>query len=148
MRNWLRQRFITTGYFALVDIKKCNPKADIMSELCEWRPIHNLPELVLDHREIITKALNHIRIQINYLPIGISLLPELFTMKELQKLYEAILEIELDRGNFQKKMLKLGIFLRQEKKLSGAANKAPYLYKFDNIKYNEMLKNGIGMISN
>ena len=68
MRNWLRQRFITTGYFALVDIKKCNLKADIMSELCEWRPIDNLPNLIFDHREIITKALDHIRIQINYLP--------------------------------------------------------------------------------
>ena len=143
MQEWLGQRFITTGYFALVDINECNPQPDFLSDLCEWKPIKELPELMLDHDLIIKKAINHIKIQVNYLPIGISLLPESFTMKELQKLYEAILEKELDRGNFQRKMLKLGIFIRQEKQLTGAANKAPYLYKFDMVKYNQMLENGL-----
>ena len=68
-------------------------------------------------------------------------------MKDLQKLYESILERALDRGNFQKKMLKLGFFTRQKKQLTGAANKAPYLYKFDKIKYEQMLVKGIGFIS-
>lgn len=141
MKKWLGQRFITTGYFALVEINECNPQPDFLSDLCEWKPIRDLPELMLDHDLIIKKAINHIKIQINYLPIGISLLPESFTMKKLQKLYEAILDKELDRGNFQRKMLKLGIFIRQEKQLTGAANKAPYLYKFDKVKYEQMLKN-------
>ena len=147
LKNWLDQRFITTGYFALVDINECKPQPDFLSDLCEWKPIKELPELMLDHHHIVQKALNHIKIQINYLPIGLSLLPELFTMKELKKLYEAILDKELDRGNFQRKMLKLGIFIRQEKQLTGAANKAPYLYKFDKIKYKQVLENGIGSFS-
>jgi 8-oxo-dGTP diphosphatase len=147
MVKWLDQRFITTGYFALVDINKCNPKPDYLSEKCEWKPIKNLPNLTLDHQQILRKALDHIKISANYLPIGITLLPELFTMKELQKLYESIVEKELDRGNFQRKMLKLGLFIRQEKLLTGAANKAAYLYKFDKVKYEEMLVKGIGFIS-
>jgi ADP-ribose pyrophosphatase YjhB (NUDIX family) len=147
MKEWLDQRFITTGYFALVDINECKPQPDFLSDLCEWRPLKKLPELMLDHKHIIKKALNHIKIQINYLPIGLSLLPELFTMKELQKLYAALLDKELDRGNFQRKMLKLGIFIRQEKQRIGAANKAPYLYKYDKLKYKEVLENGIGMVS-
>lgn len=145
--EWLNQRFITTGYFALVDINKCEPKPDYLSESCEWKSIDTLPVLCLDHEQIVQKALDHIRIRANYLPIGISLLPELFTMKDLQKLYESIQGRALDRGNFQKKMLKLDIFIRQEKQLTGAANKAPYLYKFDKIKYEKMLVKGIGFIS-
>ena len=147
LKNWLGQRFITTGYFALVDLNECNPQPDFLSDRCEWKPLKELPELMLDHDLIIKKAINHKKILINYLPIGISLLPELFTMKELQKLYEAILNKELDRGNFQRKMLKLGIFIRQEKQITGAANKAPYLYKFDKVKYKQMLENGLGSFS-
>ena len=93
------------------------------------------------------KALEQVRNQINYLPIGISLLPEKFTMKEYQLLYEEILQRKLDRANFQKKMLKLGFLDRHEKKLSGGAHKAPYLYAFNDERYNELLEKGIGYLS-
>ncbi len=145
--NWMKQRFISTGYLALVDMKKCNPTPDFLTESCDWKPINNLPKLLFDHQHIIEKALEQIRIQINYLPIGLSLLPEKFTMKDLQKLYESILQKELDRGNFQKKILKLGFLDRLEKQLSGRAHKAPYLYKFNETKYDYLLKKGIGFIS-
>ena len=65
-------------------------------------------------------------------------------MQDLQKLYESILRKPLERSNFQRKMLKMGMFIRHEKQLTGAANKAPYLYSFDKEKYEELLKNGIG----
>ena len=93
------------------------------------------------------QALEQLRIRINYLPIGIALLPEKFTMKEFQTLYESILHKDLDRGNFQKKMLKLGILDRGEKKLSGKAHKAPYLYTFNKERYDELLQKGIGYMS-
>jgi ADP-ribose pyrophosphatase YjhB (NUDIX family) len=146
LAQWFKQRFISTGYLSLVDIKKCHPKPDIISDSCEWKPINDLPELIFDHEEIVRKALDHIRIQINYLPVLISLLPDKFTMKDLQKLYESILQKELDRGNFQKKMLKLGIFIRHEKQLDGGAHKAPYLYSFDKEKYLEYLNKGVGFV--
>ncbi len=142
--DWIKERFITTGYFALVDIRKTSPHPDVLSEKCEWKTISSLPELMMDHNEIIVKALEHLRIQLNYLPIGMSLLPQKFTMRDLQKLYEAFLNTPLERSNFQRKMLKLGIFVRHEKHLTGAANKAPYLYSFDIPKYNELLEKGIG----
>jgi len=144
--QWLKQRFITTGYLALVDLKKCHPKPDFLSDLCEWKSLSTLPKLIFDHNQIVKKALEHIRIQINYLPIGMSLLPSKFTMKELQKLYESVIHRKLDRGNFQKKILKLRILIRLEKQLTGGAHKAPYLYKFDEIKYEQLLKKGIGFM--
>lgn len=147
LTDFLEDRFITTGYLSLVDMRKCKPAPDPTSEWCAWTPVRKIPELVFDHNDIARKALEQLRTRINHLPIGIAMLPEKFTMKEFQTLYESILHKELDRGNFQKKMLKLGILDRGEKKLSGKAHKAPYLYTFNKEKYNELLENGIGYMS-
>jgi ADP-ribose pyrophosphatase YjhB (NUDIX family) len=146
MIEWLKQRFVSTGYVSLIDHSKSEPTPDLLSSRCEWKSINALPELILDHGEIISRALEYLRIQINYLPFGINLLPEKFTMKEFQQLYESILERKLDRANFQKKMLKLGFLIRQEKLRSGGAHKAPYLYSFDPERYNQLLDQGIGFI--
>jgi ADP-ribose pyrophosphatase YjhB (NUDIX family) len=145
--EWLKQRFITTGYLSLVDIAKCHPVPDMLSDVCEWKSIDSLPKLIFDHEFIVKKALASIKIQINYLPIGISLLPEKFTMKSLRNLYESILDRSLDRGNFQKKILKLKILNRHEKQMTGAANKAPFLYSFDKVKYQSLLDEGIGFFN-
>ena len=145
--NWLTQRFITTAYIALVNKSENKPVPDQMSSKCEWIPLDEIPELIFDHRFIIDKALHQLNIHINYLPIGINLLPESFTMKDLQKLYESIQNKQLDRSNFQRKILKLGILERLEKLKSGAAHKAPYLYRFNKLKYEELLKSGIGFTS-
>lgn len=144
--KWVDKRFIGTGYLSLVDIKKCSIEQDKLSDSCEWITIDKLPNLLFDHTEMVQKALEKIRMQINYLPIGLNLLPKKFTMKTLQSLYEAILQKELDRGNFQKKMLKLNVLIRLEKQLNGGAHKAPYLYKFDKIKYNQLLQSGFSSV--
>lgn len=145
--DWFEQRFISTGYVSLVNLNDCDPKPDELSDLIHWCPLHELPDLIYDHSSIVEGAIDFIRNQINYLPIGRELLPEKFTMKELQQLYESILEKKLDRGNFQRKMLKLEIFIRHEKHLEGGAHKAPYLYSFDGEKYDALLKKGIGFAS-
>jgi len=144
---WFTQRFITTGYVSLVDIDKCDPKADLYDEKAKWVAIDELPDLIFDHNDIVKTAIGFVKNQINYLPIGLTLLPEKFTMKKLQSLYESILERKLDRGNFQRKMLKLDIFNRHEKQLEGGAHKAPYLYSFDEEKYKELLEQGFGFNS-
>lgn len=146
-RIFLQKRFISTGYLSLVDLNNCTPTHDILSDRCDWKPLNQLPPLVWDHGEIIVKALEQLRSRINYMPVGISLLPEKFTMKEFQTLYEEILDKKLDRGNFQKKMLKLGFLNRREKQLSGGAHKAPYLYSFNENRYNELVEKGIGYIN-
>lgn len=144
--RWLKRRFLTVGYFALVKTDKVVPQPDILSERCNWFPVERLPATILDHTEIISTAIEHVRRQLNYFPVGLNLLPEKFTMSELQKLYECILNEKMDRGNFQRKILKLDILVRQEKLKTGGAHKAPYLYRFDVDKYRHKVKHGIGFI--
>ena len=146
-KAFLEKRFISTGYLSLVEMQHCLPTPDIMSDYCTWKSLTSLPKLLYDHREIVDIAMVHLRSRINYMPVGISLLPKKFTMKEFQSLYEQILHKELDRGNFQKKMLKLDFLDRHEKQLTGGAHKAPYLYSFNEKRYNELVEKGIGYIS-
>jgi 8-oxo-dGTP diphosphatase len=144
---FIEQRFISSGYLSLVDMRNCEPTPDALSDQCTWQAVKQLPQLLYDHKEIVAKAMEQLRSRINYMPVGNSLLPEKFTMKEFQTLYEQILSKSLDRGNFQKKMLKLGFLDRHEKQLTGGAHKAPYLYSFNKIRYNELVEKGIGYIS-
>ena len=142
--EWFIKRFVTTGYFALVYLETTKPMPDFFSERCEWTALSEVPKLLADHNQILDTALEYLRRQLNYLPIGMSLLPEKFTMQDLQKLYEVILGKPLVRSNFQRKILKLGILIRHEKLMTGAANKAPYLYSFHRERYREVVRNGIG----
>lgn len=145
-KDWFEQRFISIAYLAIVNPNTFSPIPDEMSELCQWCPINDLPNLIFDHNLMVTKAKEYIKQQIKYQPIGRSLLPKQFTMKSYQNLYEVILGKSLDRGNFQKKMLKLGILNRHEKLMKGGAHKAPYLYSFNEKTYNTLLEQGIGLI--
>jgi hypothetical protein len=137
---WFDKRFISIGYYALVEYSKVNPKPDIFSEECRWFDVHQLPSLYLDHQTIVSKALESLRLDLNDHPVGINLLPTKFTMPELQKLYETILGETIDRRNFQKYMLSLDILIRLEERKTGGAHKAPYLYKFDKRKYAKALQ--------
>jgi ADP-ribose pyrophosphatase YjhB (NUDIX family) len=133
--NWIAGRFISIGYYALVDFVHVKPTPDVFSDSCDWHDIRELPDLVFDHREVVDKALESLRQMLDYKLSAFNLLPESFTMIELQALYETILGKKLVRTNFQRKMLGLGILERLEKKWSGGAHKAPYLYKFNKNKY-------------
>jgi 8-oxo-dGTP diphosphatase len=139
--NWFMQRFITVGYYALVEYGKVVPQPDEFSDRCSWHELNKLPKLIFDHRQIIEKALQTMRLQLNYQPIGYNLLPKEFPLKSLQVIYETILGRKLDRGNFNRKILAGGILERKEKLYSGAAHKAPYLYSFNKKKYFAALKN-------
>jgi 8-oxo-dGTP diphosphatase len=140
--NWLLKRFLTIGYYALVDYKAVNASPDFFSEDFDWHDIHNLPRLAMDHNAIVEQALITLRIHLRYQPVGYNLLPEKFTMPELQKLYETILDQKLDRRNFQRKMLSYEILRRLKQRREGVAHKAPYLYSFDLRKYHRALKDG------
>jgi 8-oxo-dGTP diphosphatase len=142
--SWMFERFITVGYTALVDFTAVKPVVGTFSSACEWFNIHDLPEMILDHRNILEKALENLRMQLNYHPLGYNLLPEKFTMPELQKLYETILDRPLDRRNFQRKIVGTGILKRLTETKKGVAHKAPYYYKFDLRKYQKALKGGMG----
>lgn len=141
--NWFSMRFLTIGYYALVDFVHVNPTPDGHSETCTWYDLTDLPEFKLDHAQILQTALDTLRLQLNYQPIGYNLMPKEFTMPELQKLYETILDKKLDRRNFQRRMLGFGILSRSEEPRKGGAHKAPYLYSFDLKHYQNALKEGL-----
>ncbi|RXK86319.1 NUDIX hydrolase [Filimonas effusa] len=140
---WYRQRFISIGYYALVNYKDIVPQVDDISDACEWKDITGLPEMMMDHELIYKTALETLRKQLNYKPIGYNLLPEEFTMPELQKLYEIILGYTLNRGNFQRKMLAYDILIKHDKSRKGGAHRSPILYSFDTEKYNKALEGGL-----
>jgi len=128
--HWLLKRFISIGYYALVDFTKVTPSPAAIFDSCEWYDLNKMPVLIQDHTKIVHKALNALRISLDRKLIGFNLLPEEFTLGELQSLYETILDKKLLRPAFQRKMLGLGILERIAKKWTGGAHKAPYLYRF------------------
>ena len=142
---WHKKRFIYVGYYALVNHKDVSPIGDELSESCDWIILDELESqnITMDHKQIIEKALNTLREQISYKPIGLNLLPEKFTLSELQKLYEAILGRTLNRGNFYRKIKNIGILKKLDEKRKGGAHKAPDLYTFDQENYFKILENGI-----
>lgn len=133
--HWLLRRFVSVGYYALIDFNKAAPTPDPLSDTCVWYTLENLPKLMLDHKVIVQKALETLRADLDRKLGGneswaAPLLAKAFTMGELQKLYETILGQKLRRSSFQRKMLSLAILERLEKQYSGGAHKAPYLYQF------------------
>ncbi|CAN5348849.1 NUDIX domain-containing protein [soil metagenome] len=141
--SWFLERFITIGYWALVEFSKVVPSPDELSSACRWWNIDEVPPLMLDHNLILNKALGSLQQNLNDFPIGKELLPHKFTMPDLQSLYETILNKKLDRRNFQKKILALDILDRLEERKQGGAHKAPYLYSFNAKKYQKALKQGL-----
>ena len=141
--SWLLDRFVTIGYWALVEFSKVKPAPDEISDACQWCDIDKVPVLMLDHNQIIEKALESLRLNLQDYPVGNTLLTEKFTMPELQQLYETILGKKLDRRNFQKKMIALDILQRLNERKKGGAHKAPYLYKFNQKKYQKAMKQGL-----
>lgn len=142
-KSWMRKRFITVGYYALVEFSKVDPQPDILSTECRWWDVKKVPALIYDHKQIMETALESLRLDLNDHPVGYNLLPEKFTMPELQRLYETILDETLDRRNFQKRMLGLEILERLKERKLGGAHKAPFLYRFDKRKYHKALKQGL-----
>lgn len=128
--HWLLKRFISVGYYALVDFTRAIPTPDEISDSCDWYSLNELPVLMQDHQQIINKALETLQNELDQKLIGFNLMTEEFTMGDLQSLYETILNKKLIRAAFQRKMLGLGILERVAKKWTGGAHKAPYLYKF------------------
>lgn len=133
--NWFFQRFVTIGYYALVNYEETKPQPNLLGETYTWEDVTNLPELMLDHAELIEKAMGTLKKDILTQPIGLKLLPENFTIPQLHQLYEIILQRKIDRRNFRKKMLasKILLPLNQQKAVKG--HRLPNLYRFDKAAY-------------
>ena len=135
-----RERVITIAYYALVKIQEVKVGDDAAS--ARWFPLDEIPPLAFDHDYILRMATQRLREQIHFQPIGFELLPEKFTIKELQSLYEAILGINFDRRNFAKKMLHLEILTELNETVWPTPKREARLYKFNSDKYEELKRKG------
>lgn len=135
-----RERVITIAYYALV--KKSDVVGGDDASEAHWFPIDNVPPLAFDHDRILRFALKTLKEKIHFMPIGFELLPSVFTMPQLQELYESILEVKFDRRNFSNKMLKLGILTVVGERPKNAGTRIPITYKFNEDNYNELKSKG------
>jgi 8-oxo-dGTP diphosphatase len=145
--DWYTRRSISIGYYAVVDISKVIPQKHDIDELIAWYDIDALPPLIMDHNEIVAKAVDFLRTSLDSKGNVFHLLPETFTMKEVQELYEDLLDKQFARNNFQKKILEMNVLERLEKKFTGAANKAPFLYRLPKETVAESILEGEELLS-
>ncbi len=136
-----RGRVISIAYYALVNLSRYALKAASDAREVRWFEVDQLPELAFDHARILSIAVNRLRSKVRYQPIGFELLPEVFTLTQLQKLYETILGVKesLNKRNFRTRILKMGV-LKQVGKQKGVAHRPAKLYSFDKEKYQELVK--------
>jgi len=130
-------RVITVAYYAMIRLtnqKDLKPITNFAKQAV-WMPVKDMPELAFDHSRIFRKGFEKIRNKISYQPIAFELLPEKFTLTQLQNLYEVILNKKLDKRNFRKKMLAYDILKELDEKQKGVSYRAAKLYKFDKRKY-------------
>ena len=135
-----RGRVITIAHYALVKIQEVEGGDDAAQ--ARWFPIGEVPPLAFDHDRILRMAMSRLKEKIHFEPVGFELLPAVFTMPQLQNLYEAILEVHFDRRNFASKMLKLGILEDTGDRPAGASSRIPVFYRFNKEKYNELKAKG------
>jgi 8-oxo-dGTP diphosphatase len=136
-------RVITVAYYSLIRIKKykLQPKVSF-AKRAVWVSVSEIPQLAFDHNQIVDKALERLRGKLRYKPIGFELLPEKFTLTQLQDLYESILQIPIDKRNFRKKMLTYDLLVELDEKQEGVSHRAAKLYKFDKKRYEHLDKLG------
>jgi ADP-ribose pyrophosphatase YjhB (NUDIX family) len=134
-------RCISIGQYALIRIE------DYDKELVEkhgaiWYELNEIPNLVLDHNQMVKDALGRLKRKARHQPIGFELLPEKFTIPQLQQLYEAIYQKEHDARNFRKKVLSYNVLIKLEQKDKSSSRRGAFLYKFDNLNYQKLLESG------
>ncbi len=133
-----RGRVVTSGYFALVDYKKFDLRTPAHYAEIGWFPVAKLPVTDYDHGQIIKTAVTRIRNKLQYSNVAGHLLPETFSLTQLQKVYEAVLDRSLDKRNFRRKVLSLGVIKEAEGIEQAAAHRPARLYRFVTKKYQEI----------
>ena len=137
-----RERVITVAYYALVRLSDHQVQAATDARNAAWFAIDDLPKLAFDHETIVAMALQRLQGKVRYQPIGFELLPPKFSLTQLQRMYEIILERELDKRNFRKKVLSLDILQDLDEVEQDVAHRAARLYRFDERKYRQKIKDG------
>jgi 8-oxo-dGTP diphosphatase len=137
-----RERVISVAHYALVKLTDHQVRAASDARNVAWFPVADLPPLAFDHEEVMEVALRRLKGKIRYEPIGFELLPERFPLSELQRLYETVLEQPLDKRNFRKKILGMGLLQDTEEIQQDVAHRAARLYRFDKAAYRKLRRQG------
>ncbi|MBP9883648.1 MAG: NUDIX hydrolase [Chitinophagales bacterium] len=136
-------RVITVAYYSIIkrNDNGLHPVSGY-AKTAYWWPADRIPKLAFDHNEIVEKALQTLRHKISYEPIGFELLPEKFTLTQLQHIYEAILQKRIDKRNFRRKMLSYGLLTELNQKQKGVSHRAASFFKFNKSRYRSLKKKG------
>ncbi|MBU1218281.1 NUDIX hydrolase [Myxococcota bacterium] len=137
-----RGRVISVAYYALVNIDDHKVKSATDARNAAWFSVVDTPSLAFDHEKILATALERLKGKVRYQPIGFELLPPMFTLSRLQKLYETILETALDKRNFRRKILAMNLLEETDQVEQDVAHRAARLYRFNRRRYSSLLKKG------
>lgn len=137
-----RERVVSVAYYALVKLSDHRVKAATDAREAAWFSVVDLPKLAFDHDRVLHAALERLRGKVVYQPIGFELLPPRFTLSQLQRMYEVVLEKALDKRNFRKKVLAMGLLEELDEVEQDVAHRAARLYRFDKKRYQELTKDG------
>ena len=137
-----RGRVVTVAYYALVKLSDHRVRAATDATDAGWFPVARLPPLAFDHRRVVDAALRRLQGKVRYEPIGFELLPPKFTLSQLQGLYETVLDRPLDKRNFRKKILGMGLLQKLSEVEQNVAHRAARLFRFDRPKYEQLKKKG------
>ena len=135
-------RVATIAYFSLLKIGDYNPRPSSWATDAQWMPIQALGEMAFDHKEIFDAALQRLQARVRNQPIGFELLPEEFTLADLQHLYETLLNTQFDKANFRKKILTMDLLIPLDKMQKAVRHRPARLYQFDALRYEALSKRG------
>lgn len=138
-----RERVVTVAYYALVRLSNHRVVAATDARDAAWFGVHDAPRLAFDHDRILNAAYQRLQNKLRYEPIGFELLPRKFTLRQLQRLYEIILDRPLDKRNFRKKILGMDVLEELDEVETDVAHRAARLYRFNQKRYREMVKRGV-----
>ena len=135
-----RERVITIAHYALVKLSEV--QADTDADKADWFSLSNIPHLAFDHDTILRVAFSRMKQDIHFEPVGFELLPEVFTLPQLQHLYESILEVKFDRRNFANKMKHFGMLSEVSIDTPRHGTRTPIKYRFNKENYERLKSNG------
>lgn len=136
------KRVITIAYYALVNVENYSLNPGFTASDADWFRIHDVPRLPYDHNEILDFGFQYLKHKVRHEPIGFNLLPKKFTLHHIQELYESILETQLDKPNFRRKLLNMNLLVPCHEKQKDVSHRAASLYRFDKKIYNQLAEKG------
>jgi 8-oxo-dGTP diphosphatase len=134
-------RVISVAYFALIKTDDYN---EIIGEQhgAKWVSLTDKPDLIFDHNQMVEKALARLKRRVKNQPVGFELLPEKFTLPQLQQLYEAIFQEDFDKRNFRRRILSMDLLVKLNEKDKNNSKRGAFKYKFDKYRYDELVRTG------